>query len=226
MPLFTSQSKIFLKFPVWLTLFFLSRPADSSGQLSSSPLSSSMGHRGFSNHPLHPPLLSPSSMNSSPGQLHSPISTLSSPINGLSSPYPVISSPMGHPSMSGPSSTSMTFRPSLSPQVRQHCVYCGLINSFSMNCCGQQHRVLLQILSEACSGSIFFSRVCLAELELNFPAELAKLWPELCWKLKIYFTESDCSNEFDCMSMWCTKSHRGHNIYSNHYLHYLINQTI
>lgn len=101
--------------------------ADSSGQLSSSPLSSSTGHRGISNHPLHQPLLSPSAMSSSPGQLHSPISTLSSPINGLSSPFPVISSPMGHPSMSGPSSTSMTFRPSLSPQVRHHCIYCGLI---------------------------------------------------------------------------------------------------
>ncbi|XP_051552462.1 retinoic acid receptor RXR-alpha-B isoform X1 [Myxocyprinus asiaticus] len=82
-----------------------------------SPLSSSTGHRGISNHPLHPPLLSPSTMNSSPGQLHSPISTLSSPINGLPSPFPLISSPMGHPSMSGPSSTSMTFRPSLSPQL-------------------------------------------------------------------------------------------------------------
>ncbi|RXN22639.1 retinoic acid receptor RXR-alpha-B isoform X1 [Labeo rohita] len=90
---------------------------DSSGQLSSSPLSSSAGHRGITNHPLHPPLLSPSAMSSSPGQLHSPISTLSSPINGLPSPFPVISSPMGHPSMSGPSSTGMTFRPSLSPQV-------------------------------------------------------------------------------------------------------------
>ncbi|KTF92188.1 hypothetical protein cypCar_00007418, partial [Cyprinus carpio] len=43
--------------------------------------------------------------------LHSPISTLSSPINGLPSPFPVINSPMGHPS------TSMTFRPSLSPQL-------------------------------------------------------------------------------------------------------------
>ncbi|KAL0192713.1 hypothetical protein M9458_011009, partial [Cirrhinus mrigala] len=73
-------------------------------------------HRGINNHPLHPPLLSPSAMSSSPGQLHSPISTLSSPINGLPSPFPVISSPMGHPSMSGPSSTGMTFRPSLSPQ--------------------------------------------------------------------------------------------------------------
>ncbi|XP_039525010.1 retinoic acid receptor RXR-alpha-A-like isoform X1 [Pimephales promelas] len=83
---------------------------DSSGQLSSPPLSSSMGHRGISNHPLHQPLLSPSAMSSSPGQLHSPI-------NGLSSPFPVISSPLCHPSMSGPSSTSMTFRPSLSPQL-------------------------------------------------------------------------------------------------------------
>ncbi|XP_051964270.1 retinoic acid receptor RXR-alpha-B isoform X1 [Xyrauchen texanus] len=85
--------------------------------LSSSPLSSSTGHRGISNHPLHPPLLSPSAMSSSQGQLHSPISTHSSPINGLPSPFPVISSPMGHPSMSGPSSTSMAYRPSLSPQL-------------------------------------------------------------------------------------------------------------
>ncbi|XP_016408789.1 retinoic acid receptor RXR-alpha-B-like isoform X1 [Sinocyclocheilus rhinocerous] len=90
---------------------------DSPGQLLSSPLSSSTGHRGISNHPLHPPLLSPSAMNSSPGQLHSPISTLSSPINGLPSPFPIINSPMGHPSMSGLASTSMTFRPSLSPQL-------------------------------------------------------------------------------------------------------------
>uniref|UniRef100_A0A672NQN4 Retinoic acid receptor RXR n=1 Tax=Sinocyclocheilus grahami TaxID=75366 RepID=A0A672NQN4_SINGR len=89
-----------------------------SGQLSLSPLSSSTGHRGISNHPLHPPLLGQSAMSSSPGQLRSPISTLSSPINGLPSPFPVISTPMGHPSMSGPSSTSMTFRPSLSPQKR------------------------------------------------------------------------------------------------------------
>nr|XP_055056640.1 retinoic acid receptor RXR-alpha-B isoform X1 [Misgurnus anguillicaudatus] len=91
---------------------------DSSGQLSSSPLSSSTGHRGIGSHHLHPGLLSPSAVSSSPGQLHSPISTLSSPINGLSSPFPIISSPMGHPSMSsGPSSTSMAFRPSLSPQL-------------------------------------------------------------------------------------------------------------
>uniref|UniRef100_A0A672NP65 Retinoic acid receptor RXR n=1 Tax=Sinocyclocheilus grahami TaxID=75366 RepID=A0A672NP65_SINGR len=112
---------------MWVDSFFLfRRPADFSGQLSLSPLSSSTGHRGISNHPLHPPLLGQSAMSSSPGQLRSPISTLSSPINGLPSPFPVISTPMGHPSMSGPSSTSMTFRPSLSPQVRQHCIYCVL----------------------------------------------------------------------------------------------------
>ncbi|XP_073807170.1 retinoic acid receptor RXR-alpha-B isoform X2 [Danio rerio] len=74
---------------------------DSSGQLSSS-----VGHRGISAHPL----LSPSTMSSSPGQLHSPI-------NGLPSPFSTLSSPMGHSSMSGPSSTSMSFRPSLSPQL-------------------------------------------------------------------------------------------------------------
>ncbi|KAM9446251.1 retinoic acid receptor RXR-alpha-B isoform 2-T2 [Clarias gariepinus] len=83
---------------------------DSSGQLSSSPLSSPTGHCAVGPHPLHPSLLTPSSMGSTPGQLHSPI-------NGLASPFPVISSPMGHPSITGPSSTSMAFGPSLSPQL-------------------------------------------------------------------------------------------------------------
>ncbi|KAF4074501.1 hypothetical protein AMELA_G00239990 [Ameiurus melas] len=83
---------------------------DSSGQLHSSPLSSPNGHRAVGPHPLHPSLLTPSSMGSTPGQLHSPI-------NGLASPFPVISSPMRHPSITGPSSTSMAFGPSLSPQL-------------------------------------------------------------------------------------------------------------
>ncbi|TST10032.1 Retinoic acid receptor RXR-alpha-A [Bagarius yarrelli] len=84
--------------------------ADSSVQLSSSPLNSPTGHCTVGPHPLHPSLLTPSSMISTPGQLHSPI-------NGLTSPFPVISSPMGHPSITGPPSTSMTFGPSLSPQL-------------------------------------------------------------------------------------------------------------
>lgn len=90
--------------------FFSLLSPDSSGQLSSSPLSSPTGHCAVGPHPLHPSLLTPSSMGSTPGQLHSPI-------NGLASPFPVISSPMGHPSITGPSSTSMAFGPSLSPQV-------------------------------------------------------------------------------------------------------------
>ncbi|XP_062874213.1 retinoic acid receptor RXR-alpha-B isoform X2 [Trichomycterus rosablanca] len=82
----------------------------STGQLSSSPLNSPTGQRTIGSHPLHPSLLTPSSMSATPGQLHSPI-------NGLASPFPVISSPMGHPSITGPSSTSMAFGPSLSPQL-------------------------------------------------------------------------------------------------------------
>ncbi|GAA6094299.1 retinoic acid receptor RXR-alpha-B isoform X1 [Tachysurus ichikawai] len=82
---------------------------DSSGQQSSSPLSSPTGHRSVGPHALHPSLLTPSSIGSTPGQLHSPI-------NGLTSPFPVISSAMGHPNITGPSSTSMAFGPSLSPQ--------------------------------------------------------------------------------------------------------------
>uniref|UniRef100_A0A4W4HRH7 Retinoic acid receptor RXR n=1 Tax=Electrophorus electricus TaxID=8005 RepID=A0A4W4HRH7_ELEEL len=85
-------------------------PSDSSGQLSSSPLSSPTGHRTMGPHPLHPALLTPSSVGSTPGQLHSPI-------NGMASPFPVISSPLGHHSMTGPSSTGTAFGPSLSPQL-------------------------------------------------------------------------------------------------------------
>ncbi|KAK1792868.1 hypothetical protein P4O66_012129, partial [Electrophorus voltai] len=82
----------------------------SSGQLSSSPLSAPTGHRTMGPHPLHPALLTPSSVGSTPGQLHSPI-------NGMASPFPVISSPLGHHSMTGPSSTGTAFGPSLSPQL-------------------------------------------------------------------------------------------------------------
>ncbi|KAM9438534.1 retinoic acid receptor RXR-alpha-A-like isoform 6-T6 [Salvelinus alpinus] len=82
---------------------------DSSGQVTSSPLSSPTSHRG-----MHPSLLNPSSMGPS-GSLHSPISTLSSPMNGLGSPFSVINSPMGPHSMSSP---GMGYGPSVSPQVR------------------------------------------------------------------------------------------------------------
>uniref|UniRef100_A0A8D0CFZ8 Retinoic acid receptor RXR n=1 Tax=Scleropages formosus TaxID=113540 RepID=A0A8D0CFZ8_SCLFO len=85
---------------------------DSSSQLSPSSLGSPTAH------PLHPSLLSPTSMGSS-GQLHSPICTLNSPINGLGSPFSVISSPMGHHSMPAPPTSAMGFGPSISPQVRE-----------------------------------------------------------------------------------------------------------
>uniref|UniRef100_A0A8B9LQQ8 Retinoic acid receptor RXR n=2 Tax=Astyanax mexicanus TaxID=7994 RepID=A0A8B9LQQ8_ASTMX len=80
----------------------------SSGQVTSSPLSSPTSHRG-----MHPSLLSPSSIGAS-GSLHSPISTLSSPMNGLGSPFSVISSPMGPHSMASP---GMGYGPSVSPQL-------------------------------------------------------------------------------------------------------------
>ncbi|XP_018614704.1 retinoic acid receptor RXR-alpha-A isoform X3 [Scleropages formosus] len=83
---------------------------DSSSQLSPSSLGSPTAH------PLHPSLLSPTSMGSS-GQLHSPICTLNSPINGLGSPFSVISSPMGHHSMPAPPTSAMGFGPSISPQL-------------------------------------------------------------------------------------------------------------
>ncbi|XP_073680119.1 retinoic acid receptor RXR-alpha-A [Garra rufa] len=82
---------------------------DSSGQVTSSPLSSPTSHhRG-----MHPSLLSPTSLGHS-GSLHSPISTLSSPMNGLGSPFSVISSPMGPHSMASP---GMGYGPSISPQL-------------------------------------------------------------------------------------------------------------
>ncbi|KAK3555488.1 hypothetical protein QTP86_017040, partial [Hemibagrus guttatus] len=81
---------------------------DDSGQVTSSPLSSPTSHR-----PMHPPLLSPTSIGAS-GPLHSPISTLSSPMNGLGSPFSVISSPMGPHSMASP---GMAYGPSVSPQL-------------------------------------------------------------------------------------------------------------
>ncbi|XP_058613248.1 retinoic acid receptor RXR-alpha-A isoform X2 [Onychostoma macrolepis] len=81
---------------------------DSSGQVTSSPLSSPTSHRG-----MHPSLLSPNSLGHS-GSLHSPISTLSSPMNGLGSPFSVISSPMGPHSMASP---GMGYGPSISPQL-------------------------------------------------------------------------------------------------------------
>ncbi|KAI4888750.1 hypothetical protein NFI96_034626 [Prochilodus magdalenae] len=80
---------------------------DSSGHMTSSPLSSPTSHRG-----MHPPLLSPTSIGAS-GSLHSPISSLSSPMNGLGSPFSVISSPMGPHSMASP---GMGYGPSVSPQ--------------------------------------------------------------------------------------------------------------
>ncbi|XP_017348405.1 retinoic acid receptor RXR-alpha-A isoform X2 [Ictalurus punctatus] len=79
-----------------------------SGHVTSSPLSSPTSHR-----PMHPPLLSPTSIGAS-GSLHSPISTLSSPMNGLGSPFSVISSPMGPHSMASP---GMAYGPSVSPQL-------------------------------------------------------------------------------------------------------------
>ncbi|XP_052377089.1 retinoic acid receptor RXR-alpha-A-like isoform X2 [Oncorhynchus keta] len=81
---------------------------NSSGQVTSSPLSSPTSHRG-----MHPSLLNPSSMGPS-GSLHSPISSLSSPMNGLGSPFSVINSPMGPHSMSSP---GMGYGPSVSPQL-------------------------------------------------------------------------------------------------------------
>ncbi|TSK72128.1 Retinoic acid receptor RXR-alpha-A [Bagarius yarrelli] len=76
-----------------------------TGQMTSSPLSSPTSHR-----PMHPPLLSPTSIGAS-GSLHSPIS---SPMNGLGSPFSVISSPMGPHSMASP---GMAYGPSVSPQL-------------------------------------------------------------------------------------------------------------
>ncbi|XP_077089033.1 retinoic acid receptor RXR-alpha-A isoform X1 [Siphateles boraxobius] len=81
---------------------------DSSGHVTSSPLSSPTSHRG-----MHPSLLSPTSLGHS-GSLHSPISTLSSPMNGLGSPFSVISSPMGPHSMGSP---GMGYGHSVSPQL-------------------------------------------------------------------------------------------------------------
>ncbi|GAA6099477.1 retinoic acid receptor RXR-alpha-A isoform X7 [Tachysurus ichikawai] len=86
----------------------LKRARSYSGQVTLSPLSSPTSHR-----PMHPPLLSPTSIGAS-GSLHSPISTLSSPMNGLGSPFSVISSPMGPHSMASP---GMAYGPSVSPQV-------------------------------------------------------------------------------------------------------------
>ncbi|XP_046723322.1 retinoic acid receptor RXR-alpha-A isoform X2 [Silurus meridionalis] len=83
------------------------RLSTESGQMISSPLSSPTSHR-----PMHPSLLSPTSIGAS-GSLHSPISTLSSPMNGLGSPFSVISSPMGPHSMASP---GMAYGPSVSPQ--------------------------------------------------------------------------------------------------------------
>ncbi|XP_023665309.1 retinoic acid receptor RXR-alpha-B isoform X1 [Paramormyrops kingsleyae] len=85
------------------------RISTDSSQLSSSPLGSPTGHRGMGAHPLHPSILSPSSMGSS-GQLPSPI-------NGLGSPFSVISSPMGHHTMPAPPVSAMGFGPSISPQL-------------------------------------------------------------------------------------------------------------
>ncbi|KAI5091473.1 retinoic acid receptor RXR-alpha-A isoform X1 [Silurus meridionalis] len=84
------------------------RLSTESGQMISSPLSSPTSHR-----PMHPSLLSPTSIGAS-GSLHSPISTLSSPMNGLGSPFSVISSPMGPHSMASP---GMAYGPSVSPQL-------------------------------------------------------------------------------------------------------------
>ncbi|MCJ8741178.1 hypothetical protein PDJAM_G00067750 [Pangasius djambal] len=86
------------------------RLSTDSGQVTSSPLSSPTSHR-----PMHPPLLSPTSIGAS-GSLHSPISTLSSPMNGLGSPFSVINSPMGPHSMASP---GMAYGPSVSPQMLQ-----------------------------------------------------------------------------------------------------------
>ncbi|XP_063067103.1 retinoic acid receptor RXR-alpha-A isoform X2 [Engraulis encrasicolus] len=84
---------------------------ESSGPVSSSPLSSPTSHR-----PMHPALLSPSSMGGHhhTGPLHSPISSLSSPMNGLGSHFSVISSPMGPHTMSSP---GMGYGSSVSPQL-------------------------------------------------------------------------------------------------------------
>lgn len=124
-----------------LTYFLLLSCVDSSGQVTSSPLSSPTSHRG-----MHPSLLNPSSMGPS-GSLHSPISTLSSPMNGLGSPFSVINSPMGPHSMSSP---GMGYGPGVSPQVRPvtdphtHTNTYTLIPVYQTHtdrrCCRQAHR--------------------------------------------------------------------------------------
>lgn len=161
MPLFTSQSKIFLKFPVWVNCIFplavLQTPLVNSHRLFwALPRVTEASVTILSTRPCSArPPWTPARVSCTRPSAPSAHPSTACPRRSPSSARPWATPPWAaRPPLAWPSDPAWAHRWDVTAFT------VDLFNSFSMNCCGQQHRVLLQILSEACSWSIFFSRVC------------------------------------------------------------------